>query len=256
MKKTELKTFLEEKYLIYNTPEFITSDPISIPRRFSKLQDIEIAGFLAATIAWGQRPTIIRNAGRLMEWMDGAPHEFVLNHSLSDLKPFKEFVHRTFNSSDILYFIRALRHIYGKHNSMENAFLLPGKWKEPDTQNAIIRFRNLFFSIRHPERSRKHVSDPASGSAAKRLHMFLRWMVRQDKAGVDFGIWKNIPSSALLCPLDVHSGNVARKLGLLKRTQNDRRAVEELTAALRRLDPMDPVRYDFALFGLGVFEGF
>ncbi|HEV7231761.1 MAG TPA: TIGR02757 family protein [Bacteroidia bacterium] len=252
----DIKSFLNEKYIQYNSFAFIESDPVSIPRRFSKKQDIEIAGFLAATIAWGQRPTIIRNGNRLMQWMDESPHEFILNHSPKDLKPFKTFVHRTFNNTDILYFIKALKHIYSKHKSMEEAFLLPGKWKESDTQEAIIRFRTLFFSLPHPDRSRKHVSDPAAGSAAKRLHMFLRWMVRKDKAAVDFGIWKRIPPSALLCPLDVHSGNVARKLGLLSRTQNDRRAVEELTAALRSLDPSDPVKYDFALFGLGVFEGF
>jgi uncharacterized protein (TIGR02757 family) len=256
MNSSDLKSFLNEKYIQYNSFAFIESDPVSIPRRFSKKQDIEIAGFLAATIAWGQRPTIIRNANRLMQWMDESPHEFILNHSAKELKPFKTFVHRTFNHTDILYFIKALKHIYGKHASLEEAFLLPGKWKEADTQEAIVRFRRLFFSLSHPERSRKHVSDPSAGSAAKRIHMFLRWMVRQDKAGVDFGIWKRIPPSALLCPLDVHSGNVARKLNLLNRTQNDRRAVEELTAALRILDASDPVKYDFALFGLGVFERF
>ncbi len=256
MNKSERKEFLDEKYDQYNRITFIDSDPVSIPRRFSKKQDIEIAGFLSATIAWGQRPTIIRNANRLMKWMDESPHAFILNHSQNDLKPFKTFVHRTFNNEDCLCFIRSLKHLYTLHDSLEQAFQPGGTWKEKTVGNAISAFRHQFFSIPHPERSRKHLSDPARGSATKRINMFLRWMVRQDKRGVDFGIWKTIPVSSLMCPLDVHSGNVARKLGLLKRTQNDWQAVEELTAALRKLDPADPVKYDFALFGLGVFEGF
>jgi uncharacterized protein (TIGR02757 family) len=256
MTKAELRAFLDEKYDLYNRNTFIESDPISIPRRFSKKQDIEIAGFLAATIAWGQRPTIIRNANRLMNWMDESPHEFILNHSAKDLKPFKTFVHRTFNGADCLCFIRSLKHIYAQHDSLEEAFLPLGKLSDQPIGSAITSFRNLFFSIPHPERSRKHLSDPEQGSAAKRINMYLRWMVRSDKREVDFGLWTRIPASILMCPLDVHSGNVARKLGLLKRTQNDWKAVEELTAALRKLDAADPVKYDFALFGLGVFEGF
>jgi uncharacterized protein (TIGR02757 family) len=256
IRKAELKAFLDEKYLLYNRASFIDSDPISIPRRFSKNQDIEIAGFLAATIAWGQRPTILRNASRLMEWMDDSPHAFIRDHSPKDLAPFKKFAHRTFNGIDCTYFIRALKQIYSKYDSLEGAFLHGEKWNEPDTLAAIVRFRTAFFSLRPPDRSRKHLSDPSAGSAAKRISMFLRWMVRQDNAGVDFGIWSGIPASALMCPLDVHSGNVARKLGLLTRSQNDWRAVEELTHALRKLDASDPVKYDFSLFGLGVFEGF
>jgi uncharacterized protein (TIGR02757 family) len=256
MKQHELKEFLDEKYLQYNRLSFIASDPISIPRRFSSKQDIEIAGFFAATIAWGQRPTIIKNANRLMDWMDERPHDFILNHSPKDLKPFKTFVHRTFNGTDCLYFIHALRHIYREHKSLEEVFVQGKSETEKDCKAALIRFRERFFQLPHPERTGKHVSNPAEGSAAKRLNMFLRWMVRQDKGGVDFGIWKQIPASALFCPLDVHSGNVGRKLRLLKRTQNDWRAVEELTASLRKLDPDDPVKYDFALFGLGVFEKF
>jgi uncharacterized protein (TIGR02757 family) len=256
MKKQELKIFLDEKVKQYNRPDFIGSDPISIPRRFTRKQDIEIAGFLAATIAWGQRPTIIRNANKLMAWMDESPHEFILHHTPKELKPFKTFVHRTFNATDCLYFLTALKHLYTKYDSLEQAFAGGNGWTGKDAGEAIGRFRMHFFELPHPDRTRKHLSDPAEGSAAKRMNMFLRWMVRKDKTGVDFGIWNAIPPSALLCPLDVHSGNVARKLGLLKRTQNDWRAVTELTDALRKLDPLDPVKYDFALFGLGVFEGF
>jgi uncharacterized protein (TIGR02757 family) len=256
MTKAELKLFLDEKYDLYNRNTFIESDPISIPRRFSKKQDIEIAGFLSATIAWGQRPTIIRNANRLMNWMDESPHAFILHHTAKDLKPFKTFVHRTFNGIDCLSFIRSLKHIYSIHDSLEGAFVPKGNWQNKEIGEAISSFRNLFFSVAHPVRSRKHLSDPLQGSASKRINMYLRWMVRSDKRDVDFGLWKKIPASALMCPLDVHSGNVARKLGLLSRKQNDWKAVEELTAALRKLDPADPVKYDFALFGLGVFEGF
>ena len=256
MRKADLKAFLDEKYLLYNRSSFIASDPVSIPRKFSRKQDIEIAGFLAATIAWGQRPTILRNASRLMEWMDDSPHAFITGHSPKELAPFKKFVHRTFNGVDCTYFIRALHRIYNEYDSMEEVFLGDEEWNEPDTLKAIVRFRGEFFSLSPPDRSRKHLSDPSAGSAAKRINMFLRWMVRQDNAGVDFGIWSKIPSSALMCPLDVHSGNVARKLGLLQRSQNDWKAVEELTKALRKLDISDPVKYDFSLFGLGVFEGF
>jgi uncharacterized protein (TIGR02757 family) len=256
MKRKALKLFLDEMYDRYNRPDFIESDPISIPRRFEKKQDIEISGFLAATIAWGQRPTIIRNANKLMQWMDESPYDFVLQHRKKDLKPFESFVHRTFNSTDCLYFIRALKNLYSKHNSLEEAFTNGHPWDKPHAGEAIGHFRRQFFELPHPLRTRKHLSDPAEGSAAKRMNMFLRWMVRKDKRKVDFGLWKTIPASALLCPLDVHSGNVARKLGLLTRKQNDWKAVQELTASLALLDPEDPVKYDFALFGLGVFEGF
>ncbi len=256
MNRKELKLFLDEKVEFYNKPGFIESDPISIPHRFVKKQDIEIAGFLAATLAWGQRTTIIRNANRLLAWMDESPHEFILNHSAKELKPFRTFVHRTFNATDCLYFLSALRNIYRHHDSMEEAFTGGIPFKASDAGEAIGRFRNHFFELPHPTRTRKHLSDPAEGSAAKRMNMYLRWMVRNDQKGVDFGIWKKIPSSALLIPLDVHTGNTARKLGLLKRTQSDWKAVMELTTSLRRMDAADPVKYDFALFGLGVFEGF
>lgn len=254
----ELKDFLDEKYDKYNRPHFIESDPVSIPHLFSKKEDIEIAGFLAATIAWGQRVTIINNANRLIKLMDNAPHDFVLNAKPKDLKRFDEFVHRTFNGVDAVFFMKSLQNIYKKHGSLENVFNSSNTQEPSATLQSIMRFRDVFFSIQHPARTGKHVSNPAENSSAKRLCMYLRWMVRNDKRGVDFGIWnsKALTAAQLMCPLDVHSGNVARKLGLLKRTQNDWKAVEELTASLRKMDPKDPVKYDFALFGLGVFEKF
>lgn len=254
--KDWLKAFLEEKFRQYNNPRFIESDPISIPHLFSRREDREIAGFLAATIAWGNRKSIIVNATRLVEWMDMAPFDFISQASAADLKPFQKFVHRTFNGVDCLFFLRSLRHLYGKYGTLETAFLrgmLPG---DENVRNAITHFRKEFFSIKHPARTEKHVSDPSKKSSAKRLCMYLRWMVRRDKAGVDFGIWKNISPAQLCLPLDVHTGNVSRALGILKRKQNDWRAVEEVTAFLRTLDARDPVKYDFALFGLGVFEKF
>ena len=254
MTEKVLRSFLEEKYTKYNTRDFISSDPISIPHKFSKKQDIEIAGFLAATIAWGQRPTIIKNANELIRRMDFSPHDFILNHTKKDISQFKNFKHRTFNGIDCIFFIQSLKNIYKKHSSLEYVF------KGENVSSAILNFRKVFFSIPHPARTRKHVScpplewDKGGGSACKRLNMFLRWMIRKDKQGVDFGIWNTIKMNALMCPLDVHSGNVARKLGLLRRKQNDWQAIEELTSRLRNFDPNDPVKYDFALFGLGVFE--
>ena len=250
MTKEELHLFLEEKHERYNRTDFISSDPISIPRQFSKTQDIEIAGFLAATIAWGQRPTIIKNANELMRRMDFSPHDFILNHTKKDLLRFKNFKHRTFNGTDCMFFVKSLNNIYKKHKSIEGAF------KGNDVKSAITSFRKAFFSLSHFHRTEKHISNPDANSSAKRLNMFLRWMLRKDKRGVDFGIWNNIKMSKLMCPLDVHSGNVARKLGLLSRKQNDWQSVEELTGRLREFDSNDPVKYDFALFGLGVFEQF
>ncbi|HEX8515798.1 MAG TPA: TIGR02757 family protein [Bacteroidia bacterium] len=253
LSKHEVKEFLDEKVAKYNRPFFIESDPISIPHRFTKKEDIEISGFLAATIAWGQRVTIINNANRLMNIMDESPYEFVRHSSEKDLKKLEGFVHRTFNGTDAVYFIRSLKNIYTNHNGLESAF------RADESSGMLIHsignFRDIFFSLPGPERVRKHVSDPSANSSAKRLCMYLRWMCRKDNKKVDFGLWKLSPSN-LMCPLDVHSGNVARKLGLLKRTQNDWKAVEELTAALRKMDPEDPVKYDIALFGLGVFEKF
>lgn len=254
MKKAELKDFLEAKVIQYNNPKFIESDPIQIPHKFSTKEDIEIAGFLTATIAWGNRKSIINNANRLMQLLDNAPFDFVLNHSSTDLEKLQIFVHRTFNGDDCIQFIKSLQHIYKKHGGLETVF---SKHSEKNSlQKSISEFKSTFFEIEHLQRTQKHVSDPIKNSAAKRINMYLRWMVRNDNTGVDFGIWKNLSPSQLSCPLDVHSGNVARKLGLLKRKQNDGKALAELDKNLRKLDTKDPVKYDFALFGLGVFEGF
>ena len=254
MEKKELKEFLDEKVLEYNCPKFIESDPIQVPHRFSLKEDIEIASFLTATIAWGNRKMIIRNANKMMEIMGNSPFDFVINHKPHDLDKFEGFVHRTFNFSDIKYFITALKHIYLSHHGLESIF---NKYcSNNSTQPAIHNLKNIFFELKHPKRTTKHISDPMNGSSAKRLNMFLRWLIRNDNAGVDFGIWKSISPSILSCPLDVHSGNVARKLGLLDRKINDAKALVELDTSLRLMDINDPVKYDFALFGLGVFEKF
>ena len=254
MKKAEIKAFLDEKAAQYESLDFISADPIQIPHSFTKKVDIEISGFLAATIAWGNRKSIITNAQKMMGLMDNAPHDFVLHHQEKDLKRFEGFVHRTFNAEDMSYFVRALKHIYTQHHGLEAVFA--HATQKTDLQTAIHHFKQLFFSLSHPSRTQKHVSDPLKGSAAKRLNMYLRWMVRSDKKGVDFGLWKSISPAQLSCPLDVHSGNVARKLKLLKRKQNDAKALVELDHNLRKMDAQDPVKYDFALFGLGVFEKF
>jgi uncharacterized protein (TIGR02757 family) len=252
---TELKEFLDEKAELYNTPSFIEADPLSIPHRYSRKEDIEIAGFLAATIAWGNRKGIVTNANRMMQMMDDAPYDFVIQHRPKDLKRLKGFVHRTFNEVDFEYFIKSLRHIYSEHGGLEQVFST-GLQQHQNLQHSISQFKKVFFEIEHPERTRKHLSDPITGSSAKRINMYLRWMVRQDKKGVDFGIWKSISPSTLSIPLDVHTGNVSRKLGLLQRKQSDSKAVAELDEALRKMDPQDPVKYDFALFGLGAIEKF
>ncbi|MCT4629840.1 TIGR02757 family protein [Winogradskyella sp.] len=251
---SELKTFLDEKVHLYNNPKFIESDPIQVPHQFSKKEDIEIAGFLTATIAWGNRKSIIKNANRMMQFLDHSPYEFITQHKTTDLERLQPFVHRTFNGNDFIQFIKSLQHIYKAHNGLEAVFTQHAR--PGSLQKSIHEFKNVFFEIPHLERSKKHVSDPLKKSAAKRINMYLRWMVRNDNADVDFGIWKNLSPSQLSCPLDVHSGNVARKLGLLNRKQNDAKALAELDNNLRQLDPNDPVKYDFALFGLGVFEGF
>ena len=254
LSKKELKEFLDTKVEQYNHPKFIESDPIQIPHQFSKKEDIEIAGFLTATIAWGNRKSIINNAHKMMQLLEQSPYDFIINHQESDLEKLTNFVHRTFNGNDFVQFIKSLNHIYKNHNGLEAVF--SENIKEQTLQYSIHQFKTHFFEIDHLQRTQKHVSDPLKNSAAKRINMYLRWMVRQDQNGVDFGIWKDISPSLLSCPLDVHSGNVARKLGLLKRKQNDGKALAELDNALRKLDPNDPVKYDFALFGLGVFEGF
>jgi uncharacterized protein (TIGR02757 family) len=250
----DIKEFLEEKVAKYNNPGFIESDPIAIPHRFDRKEDIEISGFLAATIAWGNRKMIVQNGHKLMDLMGNSPYDFVMNHRSSDLEQLAGFVHRTFNHTDLVYFIKALKNIYLNKGGLEAVFAR--SVTETSTQPAISRFKELFFFLPYPERTTKHVSDPANGSAAKRINMFLRWMVRNDGCGVDFGLWKSISPSQLSCPLDLHSGNVARKLGLLTRTQNDAKALAELDFNLRQMDRMDPVKYDFALFGLGIFEKF
>lgn len=252
LNKHEIFELLEDKHDKFNRVSFIESDPISVPHLFSKKEDIEIAGFLTATISWGQRVTIIKNASKLVELMDLAPFDFVMNHTLKDLKRFDNFKHRTFNSEDVAFFITSLKNIYANHNGLEDVFAA----NPTDMQKSIHHFREVFFEINHPKRTKKHVSDSMNNSAAKRINMFLRWMVRNDNRGVDFGIWKKIEPKYLMCPLDVHSGNVARKLGLLNRTQNDWKATLELTENLRKFDKKDPIKYDFSLFGLGVFEKF
>ncbi len=252
--KKDLKEFLDAKVELYNRPDFISSDPIQIPHQFSKKEDIEISGFLTATIAWGNRKSIINNATKMMALIDHSPHDFIINHKESDLEALQPFVHRTFNGLDFITFIKALQNIYKNHNGLEAVF---SKHAEKHSlQNAIHKFKHTFFEIEHLQRTLKHVSDPLKNSAAKRINMYLRWMVRPNNTGVDFGIWDSLSPAQLSCPLDVHSGNVARKLGLLKRQQNDGKALAELDTALQKLDASDPVKYDFALFGLGVFEKF
>lgn len=254
MNKIELKEFLDAKVEQYNHPHFIESDPIQIPHQFSNKEDIEIAAFLTASIAWGNRKSIINNAKRLIHLLDDAPYDFVINHQETDLEKLQSFVHRTFNADDAVQFIKSLKHIYLNHNGLESVF---AKHAENNSmQTAITKFKTVFFEMEHLQRTQKHISDPLKNSAAKRINMFLRWMVRNDHSGVDFGIWKTLSPNQLSCPLDVHSGNVARKLGLLNRKQNDAKALLELDTTLRKLDKNDPVKYDFALFGLGVFEKF
>lgn len=250
----EIKEFLDEKVIQYNQPLFIAHDPISIPHRFARKEDIEISGFLTATISWGNRKSIIQNAGTLMEKMGESPFDFVMSASDHQLKKIA-FVHRTFNTDDLHGFIHCLRHVYTHHGGMQAVF---EQYALADTlQPAIAAFKHVFFEANHLARTEKHVSDPMKGSSAKRINMMLRWFVRQDKKGVDFGIWKGtLKPAQLSLPLDVHTGNMARKLGLLNRMQNDARAVQELDAVLRMFDPADPVKYDYALFGLGAMDDF
>lgn len=253
MTQIELKSFLDEKVAAYNHPKFLEADPIQIPHQFTKKEDIEISGFLTATIAWGNRKSIITNATKLMSLLDHSPHDFICNHTNSDLERFHGFVHRTFNADDAMYFMQSLQHIYTKQDGLEGLFTPTAN---TSLQEQISNAKKLFFQLPHLQRTTKHFSDPLKGSAAKRINMYLRWMVRDANTGVDFGLWKNISTSLLSCPLDVHSGNVARKLGLITRKQNDAKTLAELDDNLRRLDPNDPVKYDFALFGLGAFEKF
>jgi uncharacterized protein (TIGR02757 family) len=246
----EVKELLDRYYLEFHRSGFIENDPLLIPHRFSKKEDIEIAGFFAAILAWGNRKTIIRNTDRLLGWMDHDPSGFIRGFSEADLKPFAAFVHRTFNGDDCLFFLHALQSIYNNQSGLEQVF--QGHTPGDEIREAIRNLRNVFFQIPHLPRSEKHLANPEKNASAKRINMYLRWMVRKDPAGVDFGIWDNLRPSMLMCPLDIHTGNTARKLGILHRKQNDWKAVEELTAYLRKLDPSDPVKYDIALFSMGL----
>ncbi|MEI6752064.1 MAG: TIGR02757 family protein [Paludibacter sp.] len=260
----EIKAFLDDRVNRYNRIEFIETDPILIPHSFTRKEDIEIAGFLAATIAWGQRVSIIKNAKRLMEMMDNSPYEFLMetefsihgvtsNHTVNNIDSFQSFVHRTFNGNDCMFFLKSLKNIYQNHGGLETVFT--NGYQSDETVFGVLKhFREVFLSIPHNNHVTKHVSDVTANSSAKRLNMFLRWMVRSDENEVDFGLWKGIPTSALMLPLDVHTGDVARAFNLLNRKQNDWKAVEEITSVLRKIDPTDPIKYDFALFNYGVYE--
>jgi uncharacterized protein (TIGR02757 family) len=263
--KQELRAFLDRKCVEYNRPSFITDDPVSIPHQFSQKQDIEIAGFFAAIFSWGNRKTIIRKSRELMQLMDQAPYQFVRQHTGNDLKRLLNFKHRTFNATDLLYFVAFFRHHYALYDSLEDAFLLP--WEKRNRQtaadpgyeaiSALSAFHHVFFSLEDPPpRTRKHIASPEKNSSCKRINMFLRWMVRKDVQGVDFGLWSRIPASRLICPLDLHVARVAKRFGLLTRERSDWQAAVELTQGLSLLDKEDPVKYDFALFGLGVMEKF
>lgn len=252
-----LKTFFDEKVKRYNQPSFIKDDPVCIPHLFTKQADIEIAGLFAAVFAWGNRTTIINKSKELMKLMGDAPLDFCLHHSAKDLQLLVQFKHRTFNTSDLLYFIEFLKYHYTYNQSLEEAFLkIPAGYAEENMiEQSLIHFHNYFFSLEHvPNRTKKHIATPYKGSTCKRLNMYLRWMVRKDKQGVDFGIWKKIKPSDLICPIDLHVARVAKRFDLLHRKQIDWQAAVELTRYLRTLDPIDPVKYDFALFGLGVIE--
>ena len=257
MKANDLKKFLDRKVIEFNNPSFIKADPVSIPHLFSKKQDIEIAGFFAAIFAWGNRITIINKCKTLLQLMDNAPYDFCLNHSDEDLKKLEKFCHRTFNDADLLYFISFFKFHYTKSRSLETAFFNKKTlYQSHDiVEISLNYFYNYFFSLEDvPLRTRKHIASPAKNSSCKRLNMFLRWMVRNDNKGVDFGIWKKISPSQLICPIDVHVARVARRFNLLSRKVVDWNAAKELTDELKKFDPTDPVKYDFALFGLGALE--
>jgi uncharacterized protein (TIGR02757 family) len=255
MKGLTLHEFLDQKVELYNQPSFIADDPICIPRAYNRKQDIEIAGFFAAIFAWGNRKTIIQKSRELMMLMDNAPYQFIQQHTGRDLKKLMEFRHRTFNTTDLLYFVSFLKFHYATNDSLEVAF---SRWMnsgELTTQNALDGFYRYFFSLEdNPPRTHKHIASPKKNSSCKRLNMFLRWMIRKDDKQVDFGIWPLISQSQLICPIDLHVARVARRLGLVTRKQTDWEAALELTDRLRKLDENDPVKYDFALFGLGVVE--
>lgn len=250
----DILKLLNKKVKQYNQPLFIESDPISIPHIFKNQKDIEISGYLTSIISWGRRPAILKSANRLMDIMGNEPFNFVMNAGKSELKQLEGFVYRTFNSDDLLFIVEAMKNLYSNYSSMEE-LANESYTKNNEIKDVIIGIRTELLKTEHLKRSEKHLANPETGSAAKRTNMFLRWMIRQDNNGVDFGIWKQIPASSLMIPLDVHSGNIARQLGLLTRKQNDWKAVEELTFKLREFDSHDPIKYDFSLFGIGVFEG-
>ena len=252
MKKKYLSEILEKYYNEFNNIKFIDNDPIKIPHQYKLKQDIEIAAFLTSTISWGNRKSIINNAQKLMNLMDNSPFQFISQSKKKDLQKFNKFVHRTFNNLDCIYFIMAIKHIYKHYNSIENLFYQIFFQYNNNIEMAIHHFHQFFFSLPHDKHAEKHLPTPLKGSACKKFNMFLRWMVRKDNRGVDFGIWNNIPPNKLVCPLDVHSANTARKLKLISRKQNDWKAAIELTNNLMNFDPLDPVRFDFALFGISI----
>ncbi|WP_109695201.1 TIGR02757 family protein [Chitinophaga deserti] len=254
MKFQQLKEFLDAKADHYDQPAFIAGDPVSIPHRYSKLQDIEISGLFAAILAWGNRTTIINKCSELMELFDNAPYDYILNHDPRDRMKLMNFRHRTFNGLDLLYFVEFLQHYYTNVTSLEFAFSGHLQPEDTSVENALTGFHQIFFAMEHPDRTRKHISTPARNSACKRLNMYLRWMVRQDKNGVDFGLWKHISPTQLVCPVDIHVSRVAARLGLIQSADANWKTALELTSQLRLMDPADPVKYDFALFGLGVIE--
>jgi uncharacterized protein (TIGR02757 family) len=250
------KPFLDEKAAFYNQPSFIAADPICIPHSFSLRQDIEIAGLFAATLAWGNRTTIINNCRKLMQWMDHKPYDFILNHTDNDLRPFVHFVHRTYNATDLLYFIHFLQYHYRQYPSLEDAFVPAPAYTDANIGPALSHFHSYFFSIEHPDRTRKHVATPDRDSACKRLCMYLRWMVRNDDKGVDFGIWSKLAPHQLICPLDVHVARVAHRMGLIDNIKSNWRNAVTLTNHLKQFNDSDPAIYDYALFGLGMAEHF
>jgi uncharacterized protein (TIGR02757 family) len=257
MQERSLKDFLNRKVAEYNQPSFIKDDPVQIPRLFTKKQDIEIAGFFAAIFAWGNRTTIINKSRELMQVMDMAPHQFITQHEEQELKKLLAFKHRTFNTTDLLYFVEFLKYHYTHHKSLETAFVKGLEPGDKTIANCLLGFYDYFFSLEDvPARTRKHIATPARKSTCKRLNMFLRWMVRRDDHGVDFGIWKKISPAQLVCPIDLHVARVAKRFNLLSRKPIDWQAALELTACLKQYDAADPVKYDFALFGLGVVEKF
>lgn len=248
-----VQQILESAYERHHNGDFIADDPLQIPHQFEKLPDVEIMALFSSILAWGQRKTIINNCQKLVELFDHSPHEFILHHQEKDLKRFLDFKHRTFNPTDLLYFIAFLKQHYEKNETLENAFSRHLQDTDDTVEKALIGFHNYFTSLEYfPLRTRKHIATPARNSACKRLNMFLRWMVRKDDQGIDFGLWQNIKTSQLLCPLDVHVERQARSLGLIKRKQSDFKTVLELTNSLKKFDPVDPVRFDFALFGMGI----